>query len=31
MVEPQIAGMHRNTSGYVKRGQYYKGALKRIG
>lgn len=31
MDEAQVAGMHRNTAGYVKRGQYYKGALKRIG
>jgi carbonic anhydrase/acetyltransferase-like protein (isoleucine patch superfamily) len=26
-----IAGMHANTANYVKRGQYYKGALSRIG
>ncbi|HQR21334.1 MAG TPA: gamma carbonic anhydrase family protein [Burkholderiaceae bacterium] len=31
MDEAQIAGMHRNTAGYATRGQFYKGALKRIG
>lgn len=29
--EATIAGMHRNTFGYFKRGQFYKGAMKRIG
>ena len=29
--EAAIAGMHRNTAGYFQRGQYYKGAMKRIG
>jgi hypothetical protein len=29
--EAAIANMHSNTANYVKRGQYYKGALKRIG
>ena len=26
-----IANMHSNTANYVQRGQYYKGALKRVG
>jgi carbonic anhydrase/acetyltransferase-like protein (isoleucine patch superfamily) len=29
--EADIAGMHANTANYVKRGQYYRTALKRIG
>jgi hypothetical protein len=29
--EQDIAGMHANTAGYVKRGAYYKTALKRLG
>jgi len=29
--EGAIAGMHRNTAGYFQRGQFYKGAMKRIG
>lgn len=29
--ERDITGMHKDTAKYVQRGQYYKGALKRIG
>lgn len=29
--EAAVAGMHRNTAGYVERGQWYRTALKRIG
>ena len=31
LTEADIANMHANTASYVRRGQYYKGALKRIG
>ena len=31
LTDEAIAGMHANTANYVRRGQYYKGALKRIG
>jgi len=30
LTDEDIAGMHENTAGYIKRGAYYKTALKRI-